>query len=428
MNFDDSHLIIATAVFALTYAVIVWDRFNRAVVALSGAVLMILLGMITQEAAIKGVDFNTLSLLVGMMAMVTISRQTGMFEYVAILSAKTMKGDPWGCLVMLSAVTAVFSALLDNVTTVMLIVPITLLVTAELKVSPYPFLAVEILASNIGGAATLIGDPPNIMIGSAAHLTFMDFIINVAPLMPVIFVATLIPIWFLYGRTMVADPKDRATIMQFNERDAIRDVVLLRKCLGVLGFVGVAFIFQHPLQLEAATIALTGAALLFLISGADFHENIEKIEWTTIFFFIGLFIVVAGVEHAGLLTIMAQWVLDVTEGSRSATILMVLWVSAILSALVDNIPFVATMIPMIHEMEGPMGGEQALLPLWWALSIGACLGGNGSLIGASANVIVAGFADRAGHPIGFVRFLKLGFPLMLMSLVIATGYVYWRFI
>ena len=428
MNTIDSHLIIATAVFALTYGLIVWERINRAVVALSGAVLMILLGIINQEVAIAGVDFNTIGLLVGMMALVTISRKTGMFEYVAIMSAKTMKGDPWGCLVMLSVVTAVFSALLDNVTTVMLIVPITLLVTEELKVSPYPFLVVEILASNIGGAATLIGDPPNIMIGSAAHLTFMDFIINVAPLMPVVFVVTFVPIWFLYGRQMVADPNGQAKIMQFNEREAIRDVVLLRKCLSVLALVGVGFIFQHPLHLEAATIALTGAALLFLISGADFHENIEKIEWTTIFFFIGLFIVVAGIEHAGLLSIMAQWVLDVTEGSVSATVLMILWVSAILSALVDNIPFVATMIPMIKEMEGPLGGEQALMPLWWALSIGACLGGNGSLIGASANVIVAGFADRAGHPIGFIRFLRVGFPLMLLSIVISTGYVYWRFI
>ena len=428
MNTIDSHLIIATAVFALTYGLIVWERINRAVVALSGAVLMILLGIINQEVAIAGVDFNTIGLLVGMMALVTISRKTGMFEYVAIMSAKTMKGDPWGCLVMLSVVTAVFSALLDNVTTVMLIVPITLLVTEELKVSPYPFLVVEILASNIGGAATLIGDPPNIMIGSAAHLTFMDFIINVAPLMPVVFVVTFVPIWFLYGRQMVADPSDQAKIMQFNEREAIRDVVLLRKCLSVLALVGVGFIFQHPLHLEAATIALTGAALLFLISGADFHENIEKIEWTTIFFFIGLFIVVAGIEHAGLLSIMAQWVLDVTEGSVSATVLMILWVSAILSALVDNIPFVATMIPMIKEMEEPLGGEQALMPLWWALSIGACLGGNGSLIGASANVIVAGFADRAGHPIGFIRFMRVGFPLMLLSIVISTGYVYWRFI
>ena len=428
MNSIDSHLLIATAVFALTYGLIVWDRINRAVVALSGAVLMILLGIINQEIAIAGVDFNTIGLLVGMMALVAISRTTGMFEYVAILSAKIMKGDPWGCLVMLAIVTAVFSALLDNVTTVMLIVPITLLVTDKLKVTPYPFLATEILASNIGGAATLIGDPPNIMIGSAAHLTFMDFIINVAPLMPVVFVATLIPIWFLYGRQMVADPNDQAKIMELNEREALRDVVLLRKCLAVLGLVGVGFIFQHPLHLEAATIALTGAAFLFLISGVDFHENIEKIEWTTIFFFIGLFIVVAGIEHAGLLSIMAQWVLDVTQGSISTAVLLILWVSAVLSALVDNIPFVATMIPMIQDMEGPLGGEQALLPLWWALSIGACLGGNGSLIGASANVIVAGFADRAGHPIGFVRFLALGFPLMILSIVIATGYVYWRFI
>ncbi|MBI5287069.1 MAG: ArsB/NhaD family transporter, partial [Deltaproteobacteria bacterium] len=338
------------------------------------------------------------------------------------------KGEPWRVLVMLSVVTAILSAFLDNVTTVLLIIPVTILITDELKVSPYPFIITQILASNIGGTATLIGDPPNIMIGSAVGLTFMDFVWNVGPVIPVIMVATLIPLRFIYGKQFRVSEEQKKRIMEFKEEEAIENPGLLKKSLFVLGLVITCFILQRPLGLESATIALFGAALLLLISGEDFHNTLEKIEWTTIFFFIGLFVVVHGLVEVGLITLLAQKMLGFTGGDMTKTTILIIWLSAIASAIVDNIPFVATMIPLIKDMSGAMGGPEAIMPLWWALSLGACLGGNGTIIGASANVIVAGLSERAGYPIGFFRFMAIAFPLMIMSIIISTIYVYWRYL
>ncbi len=428
---------VSTFLFLATYLVIVTEKLNRAIVALVGAGLMISLGVLNQEAAIRGVDFNTLGLLTGMMVIVAITRRSGVFQYVAIWSAKKVEAKPWGILLMLSVVTAVFSALLDNVTTVLLIAPVTLLITEELKVSPYPFLFSEIFASNIGGTATLIGDPPNIMIGSAVGLSFNDFLINLAPITPLIMIVTLVIIYFIWGRGMEATGEAMERIMLFKEREAITDVVLLKKSLFVLALVIGAFVLAHPIGLEPATIAMFGAALLLLLSnmGSDAEEQSEnvhhtfgEVEWVTIFFFVGLFIVVAGIEHAGLLNILANWVVELTGGDMTNTAVSVLWVSAIVSALVDNIPFVATMIPMIESMAPTFGGEEFLMPLWWALALGACLGGNGSLIGASANLIVAGFAERAGHRIRFLPFMFMAFPLMILSIVIANIYLYMRYL
>ena len=421
-------LLIALTVFLLVYGLLVWDRLNRAVVALLGASVLVILGIVTQEQAVEGIDFNTIGLLVGMMSIVAVCQQTGMFQYLAIRSAKVVKGEPWRMLVSLSVVTAVLSALLDNVTTVLLIAPMTLLITDELKLTPYPFLAAQILSSNIGGAATLIGDPPNIMIGSATGLTFMDFVVNVGVLMPLVMVATFIPLKLIYGKELKVSEERRRRIMEFKENEVLRDPVLLKKCLIVLGAVITGFVLQEPLHLESATIAIFGATILFLISGNDVHEVMEKVEWTTIFFFIGLFIVVHGLVEVGFISMLAKHMLDLTGGELSTAAYLVLWVSAVASALVDNIPFVATMIPLIHNMAPSFGGDQAIMPLWWALSIGACLGGNGSIIGASANVIVAGFAARSGHPIGFLRFMKLAFPLMLMSIFISHIYIYLRYL
>jgi Na+/H+ antiporter NhaD/arsenite permease-like protein len=428
---------LATVLFVATYAVIITEKINRAIVSLIGAGLMITLGVLNQEAAIRGIDFNTLGLLTGMMVIVAISRRSGVFQYVAVLSAKKVKARPWGILVMLSLVTAVFSALLDNVTTVLLVAPVTLLITEELEINPYPFLFAEIFASNIGGTATLIGDPPNIMIGSAVKLSFNDFLFNLAPITPLIMLLTLVAIYFIWGRGMRASEKAMKRVMSFNEREAITDVVLLKKSLFVITMVITGFVLAHPLHLEPATVAMAGAALLLLLtsigkSAEDQSENVHKsfgeVEWVTIFFFVGLFILVHGLEHVGLLEILANKVLALTGGDMAITAMAILWVSALFSAIVDNIPFVATMIPLIESMAPTFGGAEQLLPLWWSLALGACLGGNGSLVGASANLIVAGFAERSGHRIRFLPFMIMAFPLMIMSIVVASFYLYFRYL
>ena len=428
---------VSVAVFVATYVAVVTERINRAIVALLGAGLMIATGVLTQEAAIRGIDFNTLGLLTGMMVIVAVSRHSGLFQYIAIWSAKKVQARPWGILVMLSLITALFSALLDNVTTVLLIAPVTLLITEELEISPYPFLFAEIFASNIGGTATLIGDPPNIMIGSAVGLSFNDFLLNLAPVTPVILLLTLLIIYLIWGRGMVADDSARKRVMSFSESEAITDVTLLKKSLFVITLVIAGFVFAHQLRLEPASVAMGGAALLLLITciGSDpddqsehVHKSFGEVEWVTIFFFVGLFVLVHGIEQAGLLEILAGKVLEFTGGDIGYTALAILWVSAVASTIVDNIPFVATMIPMIKSMAPSLGGAENLMPLWWSLALGACLGGNGSLVGASANLIVAGYAERAGHRIRFIPFMMLAFPMMIMSIVIASFYLYYRYL
>jgi len=428
---------VSTVLFVLTYAVIISDKINRAIVAGLGASLMVSLGVLNQQTAISGIDFNTLGLLAGMMVLVAITRGSGVFQYVAIWSAKKVEARPWGILVMLALVTAVFSSLLDNVTTVLLIAPVTLLICNELKIKPYPFLFTEILASNTGGTATLIGDPPNIMIGSAVGLSFNDFLYNLAPIVPLILFITLGIIYFIWGRSMSATAEARERVMKFKEREAITDTRLLKQSLFVFTLVITGFLFAHQLHLEPATIALFGAAVLLLLSNLrnsaeeqseEVHRMFGEVEWITIFFFIGLFIAVKGIEEAGVLRLLADMVINHTGGDMTITALAILWVSAVASAVVDNIPFVATMIPVIKSMAPTFGGAENLMPLWWSLALGACLGGNGSLVGASANLIVAGFAERAGHRIRFLPFMLMAFPMMILSIVIASVYMYLRFL
>ncbi len=428
---------LAAILFVITYGVVMSEKVNRAVVALVAAGLMIILGILNQEAAIRGIDFNTIGLLIGMMVIVAITRQSGIFQFLAIWAAKKVDARPWGILVMISLVTAVTSAFLDNVTTVLLVVPVTLLITEELKVKPYPYLFAMIFASNIGGTATLIGDPPNIMIGSATGLTFNDFAYNLTPLVLIFLAVTLVPIYFIWGRHLKATPEDRQRVMQFNEFEAITNWRLLKQCLTVIGLVVAGFVFAHSLKLEAATVAMTGAAVLLLLAnfgkGPDDQskhvlEAFNEVEWITIFFFVGLFIVVHGVDSTGLLKLLAEKMVAMTGGNLTATAMIILWSSAILSAIIDNIPFVATMIPLIKAMAPTFGGEHGLLPLWWALSLGACLGGNGTLVGASANLVVAGFAERAGQPIRFLQYTLVAFPIMLLSILISTFYLYWRYL
>ncbi len=427
----------AGTLFVVTYLLIVTEKLNRAIVSLTAACLMIIGGVLTQEAAFEGVDFNTLGLLTGMMMIVGITKNSGVFQYLAIWSAKRVNADPWGILVMLMLVTAVLSALLDNVTTVLLIAPVTLLITDSLKISPYPFLFGEIFASNIGGTATLIGDPPNIMIGSALGLSFNDFLINLTPIVLVILPLTILPIYLIWGRKLYARPEHRQQVMNYRELDAIKDVKLLKQSLFVLALVITGFITAHDINMQPATIAMFGAALLLVLTNLPksaeeqskgVHRSFCEVEWTTLFFFIGLFILVYGVETTGLLEMLAHQVLEWTGGDLSVTAIAILWVSAVASAIIDNIPFVATMIPLIKSMAGTFGGAENLMPLWWSLALGSCLGGNGSLIGASANLIVAGFAERSGQPIRFLPFMLMAFPLMLGSIAVSTVYVYFRYL
>jgi Na+/H+ antiporter NhaD/arsenite permease-like protein len=428
---------IAVLLFVATYALIMSEKVNRAILALLGAGLLILLGVITQSEAMASVDFNTLGLLLGMMLIVNITRRSGLFQYVAIWSAKKVKASPWGVMLMMSIVTAVFSAFLDNVTTVLLTVPVTLLITEELKVKPYPYLFAQIFASNIGGTATLIGDPPNIMIGSATGLTFNDFALALTPVIIVVMAATMVPLWFIWGRHLSTDEEHRQRVMNFNEREAITDVRLLKQSLTVIALVIAGFMLQRQIRIEPATIAIFGAAVLLLLDnfGRDpekqshnVHAALSEAEWITLMFFLGLFVLVHGLEKTGVIHWMAQELLQATGGDFKVTTLAILWASAVLSAFIDNIPFVATMIPLIKELAPTFGGEQALLPLWWSLSLGACLGGNGTLIGASANLVVAGLAERAGTGFRFMEFLKVAFPLMLISIVISHVYLYARYL
>lgn len=428
--------LFAGTLFILTYVLIVTERLNRAIISMFAAALMIISGVLTQQAAVQGVDFNTIGLLTGMMIIVGITSDSGVFQYLAIRSAKVVKGDPWGILVMLMLVTAFLSALLDNVTTVLLIVPITLLITDTLKINAYPYLFGEIFASNIGGTATLIGDPPNIMIGSATGLSYNDFLFNLAPISIFILLLTLVPIYLIWGRHLKADPVLISKVMMYREKDAIKDPVLLIKSMFVLTLVMFGFIVGHDYGYQPATVAMFGAALLLTLHCLPFNAEkqsqmvtkaLNEVEWLTIFFFIGLFILVYGVETTGLLELLAHQVLDLTGGDKAITAMAIIFVSAVASAIVDNIPFVATMIPLIKNMAASFGGSEQLTPIWWSLALGSCLGGNGSLVGASANLIVAGFAERAGQPIRFLPFMLLAFPMMLVSVLISTLYVYLRY-
>lgn len=430
-------MITATVVLCIAYAFIISEKLNRAVVALIGAGLMIFLGVMNQHTAVQGIDFNTIFLLIGMMAIVGITKKSGVFQYVAISTAKMVRGNPRSLLAGLAIITAVFSALLDNVTTVMLIVPITLLLTDQLKLNPYPFLFSQIFASNVGGMATLIGDPPNILIGSAVGFSFMDFVYNTAPAALVIMVAILIFFDLIWGRKFDVNMRLRARIMGYEPREALTDVSLLIKSLVVMALVIFGFVYGHGHGIEPGTVALTGAALLMLLEVYKFnaeeqshkvHKALGEVEWETIFFFMGLFMLVYGVEQAGLLSMLGEMLLSYTDGDIAFTAILILWSSAIFSAIVDNIPFVATMIPLIQSMEAELGGHDAILPIWWALSLGACLGGNGSLVGASANVMVASFAERAGHRISFLKFMKLGFPLMIATIAMAHVYMEYVYI
>lgn len=416
--------LFAIAVFVLVMAVIISEKVHRAAVSLAGGIILILSGVITFDEGIESVDFSTLGVLLGMMLFVAVIRESGLFEFLAIKSAKIAKGDPWRIMVAFMIITALFSAFLDNVTTVLLVGPMTITICRMIKANPVPFLMTEILSSNIGGTATLIGDPPNIMIGSAAHLSFLDFILVDAPVVILIMLAMILCFRFIYGRNLSVTDEAKAEVLALDENKFIKDKKLFKKSIVMIFLVIAGFMLHSAIGLESCEIALTAGIIMVIIGGTNVEDAIHHVEWPTLLFFIGLFIVVGALDSTGVIMKLANLIIDATAGKMVLTMLVILWVSAILSAILDNIPFVATMIPLVLAMEA---NGINITPLWWAISLGACLGGNGTLIGASANVVLSGISSKHGYPITFVEFLKVGMPMMLLSVVIATGYLLLRF-
>lgn len=417
--------IISIVIFLITMTAIMTERVHRTVAAITGAILLIVTHILTIETSIAYVDINTVGVLVGMMLFVAVVKNSGIFEYIAIKSAKIAKGKPVNIMIIFILITAILSAFLDNVTTVLLIGPMTIAITRILNINPVPFLITQIMASNIGGTATLIGDPPNIMIGSAANLGFTDFILNTG--LPVIFIIITAIIYFLllYKKQLVVDEENISKVMEMDEKKAIKDKSLMIKSIILIILVVIGFIFHSQLQMESCVIALLAAIIILLIGKQDAEEIILGVEWSTILFFIGLFIVVGGLEETGVIGKLANLLVSATSGNMVLTMIIILWASAIISSFLDNIPFVATLIPLILTMQ--QTGNIDVTPLWWALSLGACLGGNGTLIGASANVVLSSISSKNGYPITFKHYMKIGFPLMIISIIISSIYLLIRF-
>jgi len=422
--------ILALIIFVASYVLIIMEKINRALVACFGGILMLLTGVLNLDNAfLQHIDWHTIVLLLSMMILVSITSKSGLFEYIAISLAKMVKGKPIPILIVISSLTAVGSALLNNVTTVLLIVPIVLTLTSMLNITAIPYLLSIILASNIGGTATLIGDPPNLMIGQAvSHLSFNDFLIHLGPVVLVIYVVVMTGIAFLYRDRLNVGEQEKIDLMSVDPSKFLLKKGLLFKSVSVLMMTTVGFIIQPLIHVELTSIAMAGAVLLMLLTSDDesTEEVFHAIEWVTIFFFVGLFMLVGGLKEVGLIDEIAKSIIYYTEGDVPRTSLLILWTSGILSGFVDNIPFVAAMIPVILEFQEY--GMKNLDPLWWALALGACLGGNGTLIGASSNVIVAGLAMKAKQPFSFSDFLKVGVPTALISFVISSFYLYYRYL
>ncbi len=415
---------LAVAIFAVALALIASERVDRTKVALLGATLVLLTQTIDQEEAIESIDFNTIGLLAGMMLMVKLTESTGVYNYLAIRAGQLSRGRPAAVVWSLAGTTALLSAFLDNLTTVLLVVPITFLLADALDIDPIPLVIIEILVSNIGGTATLIGDPPNILIAGATDLSFTDFVVNLAPISALAFVVVTSVLYLFYRRRLQVEDEARDRVMELDADGAIEDHDELRRTVPILVLSIFLFFIHKPLHLEPATVALAGATVMLLATRQSVEHSLAGIEWPTLFFFMGLFVMVGALEHNGAIEEIANGIADVTDGNRTAELLGITWVSAIGSGVVDNIPFTATMIPVVEDLQGG-GGDDAY---WWALAIGACFGGNATLIAAAANVAAAGMAARSGRPIGFVEFLKIGLPVTLLSMVLATAYIALRYL
>ncbi len=416
--------IISIVIFLVVFALIISEKIHRTTAALAGAVVLILTGIVTFDVGMEHIDFGTLGVLVGMMIFVAVVKQSGIFEYIAIKTAKIAKGNPWTIMVLFCIITAVLSAFLDNVTTVLLVGPVTFTVCKMLKMTPVPYFIVEIMASNIGGTATLIGDPPNIMIGMQAGLTMLDFIVYNGPAIVLIMVAAIAMFYVLYGKNMSATSDEMESIMHLHAHEAITDKGLFHKSVAMTIIVALAFVFHSVIGVEPSVVALTAAAIMLIISSAEIEKVLLDVEWATIGFFAGLFIVVGGLVETGVIDMLANGLIDITGGDVMITIIVLVWASAIISSFLDNIPMVATLIPIILAI-GNTGVD--VMPYWWAISLGACIGGIGTQIGASANVVLSGMSKSYGYPITFMEYTKIAFPMMLVFTAISCAYLVLRF-
>ena len=416
--------IFAIVVFVLVMGAIMTEKLHRATAALAGAVLLVICGVMTGKQAIGYIDFNTIGVLVGMMIVVAVIRTTGMFEYISIKAAKAAKGDPWKILIAFVLITAILSAFLDNVTTVLLVGPMSIAIARMLEINPVPFLMMQILASNVGGTATMIGDPPNIMIGSASGLSFMDFITNTGAAAVLIIIAQIIVMKFLYKEQLESGPINKTSVMNLDPDKSITNRKLMKQSIAVMVLVVIGFVIHDKLGFDSCMIALGAAAIMLIIGHQEVDQIISEVEWTTIVFFMSLFVVVGGLERTGVIHSISSWLISATEGHYILTMLVLLWASALLSSVMDNIPFVATLIPLVLTMQQQGMNVEAF---WWAISLGACLGGNGTMIGASANVVLSDIANKHGYPITFKSYLRVGFPFMLMSVGIATVFLLVRY-
>ncbi len=432
---SDHSVIISAGLLLFAYIFIALEKIPKVTIALIGAAITIVLGLVSQAKTLNGmlnphyfinfVDFNVIFLLVSMMIIVSITTRSGVFNWIANELLKFTKGHPVKVLCALGIFTAITSAFLDNVTTVILIMPITFVIAKQLDVDPIPYLLTEIFASNIGGTATLIGDPPNIIIGSAGGLSFMDFIKELTPAIVIIFLAVVCLLTFIFKKKLIATPEKMKEVAQIDNSHTITDKNLMLRSTIVLALVILGFMTHDIIHIETCVVAMLGASFLLVFEKPT--DILRDVEWNTIFFFIGLFIIIGGLEASGGIKLMAEWILKITQGSQAATSMIILWASGIISGIIDNIPYTATMAPMLVEIEKAMGTAYTY-PLWWALSLGACLGGNMTIIGAAANVIVSENATKEGHPISFMRFLKYGVAVVSISLLISTAYLYLRFL
>jgi Na+/H+ antiporter NhaD/arsenite permease-like protein len=416
---------IAGTIFVVAYALIALERWDRTLIALLAGLLVVLLGIIDQHAAFEAIDLNVIFLLAGMMVIAGALAQTGLFDWLAIRSVRLSRGDPMRLLLILAVVTAFLSAFLDNVTTVVLTTPITLSMARRLDVSPMPYLISQILASNIGGTATLIGDPPNILIGSAAGLDFAEFMLNLGPVTIAVFIAYATIMYILFRGSLQVPEERRESALEITESVTITNRRLLVRSLIVVALTMVGFLFHSALGLEAATVALLGATLIMLVGGLDPHEAFREVEWSTLFFFVGLFVLVEAVVHVGIVESVAEMLAQATGDNAGIASIGLLWFSAIASAIVDNIPYTATAIPVVDQL---IAGGLPEQPLWWSLALGACLGGNLTIVGASANVVVANLALRGGHTIKFFEFFRYGSVVVVASLLISSVYVWFRYL
>lgn len=422
-------MLLALAVFAATYIFIITEWINKMLAAMIGGFIIVLLGIVNQHTAFAAIDWNVIFFLIGMMLVISVMRETGLFMYIAIKTAKLAQGKPLRIMLFMFVTTAVVSAFLGSVTTIMILVPIVMLITAELKINSAPFVITMVLASNMGGAATMIGDPPNILIGSATDYSFLDFVINLTPPVLMIVSSSLLLIYLLYRKNMKVSNESRAKLMEYSENNLIKNKRLLYFSLFVLVLMLLAFSMQTVLGLETATIAMAAGLTLVAVGSRKKVEKVltHDIDWITIFFFIGLFMIVESLVETGFIDIIAGSVMKITKGEPRATSMVVLWVSGIFSAIIDNVPFVAAMIPMIEKLSVYIGDPAKMHPLWWSLSLGTCLGGNGTLIGASANIVAIGIANHNGLNISFKDFTKVGVVFTLNSMLLSTLYIWFRY-